>query len=645
MEKYIVIFQHGPVQEFISTARKTDDFKAGSWLLSYATSVLMEHLQKEMGGEIIFPYSPNSENGGRRDNVAGFPNRAAAIVEPYSGHAGSIEQLTGFILSFLSKFKWAKSFTRSRIETHLKKRLCSLQQLHISRLKEMFGKVEEALTGNRSSSDEQVPASFESYFVFVPYEDTRHKESFQDAERLMAARKNIRSFRPFDQVGNARKCTQCGIRLSLVIENNNYKYVFKKNEHLCAICAGKRLYKKMGLIGENTVGVPSTTTICISAWLDENRKKFAKETVDAFLKDVENLGGMSKGAAVPKNISLPAGNGLSRPAETYPKCPSDEKEASRIFRIEGDFWIADSYERLKKDAEEAGNRFNIKRETAQRFLGAARKHLLSMLTSDVPPPPKYYAIVTFDADDMGSHLEKVSSKKEHKDLSKAMYGFGKEIVRIAHEDCHGYLIYSGGDEGICLCPLTEVFDIMENIRGVFVVAMPEDEESPFTISMGVALLHHQSPLGQGLITARLALERAKRLKRKNGFGLTITKRSGTTNTCVSPWKHEEMSIFEFVRQWCKLYSDENIALSPRWWYKFSALEQRAQMEDGRYSLERIKSLLFQIIPRHTMDAQKGIEVVTKTLPFLSYPEPGDFKNLSLLLYLPLFLERAAGGIS
>jgi CRISPR-associated protein Cmr2 len=60
MDKVLGIFQIGPVQEFISRSRKTQDFWASSFLLSYLISKAIEKVI-EKGGKLIYPYT-NTEN-------------------------------------------------------------------------------------------------------------------------------------------------------------------------------------------------------------------------------------------------------------------------------------------------------------------------------------------------------------------------------------------------------------------------------------------------------------------------------------------------------------------------------------------------------------------------------------------------------
>ena len=54
MNKRILHFSLGPVQGFVAQARRTRDFWAGSFLLSYLSGRAMDHIIQN-GGEVVFP--------------------------------------------------------------------------------------------------------------------------------------------------------------------------------------------------------------------------------------------------------------------------------------------------------------------------------------------------------------------------------------------------------------------------------------------------------------------------------------------------------------------------------------------------------------------------------------------------------------
>jgi len=83
MTKHLVIFQIGPVQDFINCARKTQDYLAGSLIVSYLTGIAMAKVKTATPkGEIIYPFHVDDRiceeaekvvQGGSKPNLKGAP--------------------------------------------------------------------------------------------------------------------------------------------------------------------------------------------------------------------------------------------------------------------------------------------------------------------------------------------------------------------------------------------------------------------------------------------------------------------------------------------------------------------------------------------------------------------------------------------
>ncbi|RLC24981.1 MAG: hypothetical protein DRH21_04625, partial [Deltaproteobacteria bacterium] len=360
MKKYLVLFQFGPVQDFIHTARRTDDYWAGSFLLSYTTAQIVCELKKQKS-KIVFPNPGDNalvkavcENDFNNQEALqpSLPNRVAAIIEE-EGHS------------------------------QLKERLNRIKDDVLKKLVAHFEKVEKSLTGRSLVAKKQVKDLFEFFYAFAEYDEIGHKYGsiLKTVEKNLAARKNIRNFNQLDQYGF--KCTQCGVREPL--RNNcslkynsdlhglkNFwkglrdrnKYVFRDNERLCSICAGKRLLRRVCFKGG---AIPSTSTIAVAVWLDQVCSELDRNDVDDFILALKNADLCQQTAPVPGN-----------------------QGKSPIFDIEGDCFIADSYDRFKKDAEQKGfERVKYVFKT---------KNILAKMLKDLPEPPKYFTILSLDGD-------------------------------------------------------------------------------------------------------------------------------------------------------------------------------------------------------------------------------------------------------
>ena len=602
MNKYVVLFQFGPVQDFIHTARRTDDYWAGSFLLSYTTARIICELKKQKG-RIVFPNPENNalveveavcKNNFNNEEALqpSLPNRVAATIEE-EGHSQLKERL-------------------NRIKADVLKKIVAC-----------FEKVEKSLTGRSLVAEKQVEDLFEFFYAFAEYDETRQEYGsiLKKVEENLAARKNIRNFNQFDQHGF--KCTQCGVREPLrdnhslkensdlqglkdywkKLRKDKYKYAFRDNERLCSVCAGKRLLRRVCF---NRKDIPSTSTIAVSIWLDKVYSELDSNDVDNFIFALKNADLGQQTAPVPGN-----------------------QGKNPIFAIEGDCFISDSYDRFKKEAEQ-------KEVEKVKYVIKTKYALKKMLKDHLPKPPKYYAILSLDGDSIGEYLRDLETRKEHQDFSKKLAGFTKRVYKIVHEEYHGYVIYFGGDEGIILLPLVETFEVMNRLRKEFFHIT-----GGLTLSAGAAIVHHQFPMGQGLKAAKEAIDMAKTVRGKNAFSFNIRKRSGANIICAASWevqrKSNQQEVIEFLKAWLAAYSS---ALSVRWYHQFANMEPVMKNERGICDRSMAINELYHILPRHLRDRALAFSLINKTEDIIyGYKESMKFENVLSLLYLPIYFHQ------
>lgn len=621
-QEYLVLFQHGPVQEFIATARRTDDFWAGSFLLSHATQTVIHEIQSRLAGEIIFPITGSESpdplgeselaSAEEDDLEAALPNRVAAVVKTEDEQA-----LRGMLLEI-------KKAVRDSLVA-------------------LFEEVESSLTGKRRIAARQIDGFFESFFVIAPYDESQHAASFELAQIRMDARKNIRNFIP--SIEDGFKCTQCGCRepmkrdgpsdmetsdLHLLRKywaarrSGRYGAAFKENEMLCAVCCGKRLLRRVHY--ESKEGIPSTSALAVAAWVDENSQKMDDARAREFVSLLKMTGLNWKCTPVKKNRDRHRNKGNSRPLSSYLNGPVEEQPPRPLLKVDGDFFFPDSYDRFSTEVQNG----------ARAHVASAKRVLLQLLDEAEQSPSRYLAVVTFDADGMGEVLRQIRSKTEHKALTLQLASFASEVKRICHDTFHGHVIYVGGDEGVVLAPLSELLQVMEMIR----MAFHETMQGKLTLSAGAAVIHHQSPLGQGIKAAHEMIEKAKSLRGKDAFAVSIIKRSGSRIDAVAPWsvkvEDKEWEVMQVLKDWFSLYRLGS--LSPRWFYQTQKRLAHTRDERGKSRLDIGERVLFQILPRHTPEPGIALELAGRTVSLMAKGRGlGDFSKLMDLLYLPLYL--------
>lgn len=154
---------------------------------------------------------------------------------------------------------------------------------------------------------------------------------------------------------------------------------------------------------------------------------------------------------------------------------------------------------------------------------------------------QYFAILNSDGDSMTSVLETLTGPDEIRAYSKKCLQFCAEAAGqiLAFS---GVPIYAGGDDLLCLLPLTvevdgedrSIFWLIDELRSIFNRVFTEERgrfDGKPSISFGLSVQHKKSPLFEALETARQMLDSAKsgsgeKKWPKNAMRMTLRKHSG-----------------------------------------------------------------------------------------------------------------------
>lgn len=243
----LVVFTIGPVQSFIASARKIEDFWSGSYLLSHLIREALRELYKEEDKfELVFPVitkeeleHPNHETL----HIASLPNRFTAIMK------GEEKQVT-------TRLK--------QIEMQVRNVFYEICEASLIKLFPRLN--EEKRSYILEMTKMQVNAFLEIYWVSEPYENkSEFKVIREKLESRLGALKNNKYYPQVEQYGLT--CSVCHERDALcsvpIKENDRYRDMKRKlfatwnershrykdgdhprikdNEFLCGICTGKRL--------------------------------------------------------------------------------------------------------------------------------------------------------------------------------------------------------------------------------------------------------------------------------------------------------------------------------------------------------------------------------------------------------------------
>lgn len=253
-DRYLVLFSVGPVQSFIASARKTEDYWSGSFLLSHLIREALRGLYQEEGFELVFPVVSKEEieHPDRRTlHIASLPNRFTAVMK------GTEETV-------IKRLK--------ATEQQIRESFYDVCDTGIRRL--FVSLAEEKQLRLLKTAHAQIDAFLEMYWVIEPYEnDADFKEVQERLESRLGALKNEKHYPQVEQHGLT--CSVCHERDALSVEpmtegdrygdmkrklyatwnrrdarfkaspqsneNEDGPQRIKDHEFLCGICTGKRL--------------------------------------------------------------------------------------------------------------------------------------------------------------------------------------------------------------------------------------------------------------------------------------------------------------------------------------------------------------------------------------------------------------------
>jgi CRISPR-associated protein Cmr2 len=417
---------------------------------------------------------------------------------------------------------------------------------------------------------------------------------YELAEKSLASIKATRKFTQLKQKGF--RCTLCSEREWLTRNSAYLNYSpgqrkkqqetiwhkksgkdgIKEGEHLCAICTLKRYWPQIfveqvkqttGNSGIERYNV-STHTMALATSL-KNLNKINLNSIEETEFKLNCL--KQRSAVLPKKL--------------YEELKSDSEKLELARKIPAFY---DALKELKTD--------DSKNLQLQDF----NKNIKFYLGSE---PEAYYALILMDGDNMGawlsgteekftipfkstwhskicSYVEKKainnqnlknfieekrkSSPARHASISQALNSFSSLIVpHIVENEFYGKLIYSGGDDVLAMVAVSDVLETIKTLRLAY-SGIGKGKANPngkmlikngfikvknhllktmgekATASVGVVIVHHQTPLSYALKELREAEKSAKNAGR-NAFCIKILKRGGGAETLTDRWWHGELN--------------------------------------------------------------------------------------------------------
>ena len=510
MKPYLFLLSVGPVQSFISQARKTHDLYAGSKLLSALCQSAMNTLPDDW--KVIFPhYEKNNAE------LLSIPNRFIA--------KGSVDASTD--LANLGK----------KIEAAVQD---AWQKIAEKAIKDnnLIGKTPKCI-------ENQLKEHLDIHWLFYPILNEDYHGAYKAIEKKMAAIKNVRTFTQLSESG--RKCSLDG-------ERNVKFYRLSDTESMSDF---KKVYTKLhtnnqGVYIDNNKGAMNIPLGKLSPGEGLSAVSFVKRCYTP----VSNSEFPST-AEIALMHTFTAMENLADAAqkEKWTELKSEWDKA--VKRMNGNNeWQLYYEENLTKHYIEK-NGFSLPENLSE--LQNQRAALDAFAKENGAGFSKYYALIIFDGDNMGRWLSGENEGKEqhipqekmeafHKDFAKTLNEYGIKAETKILIPPFGKTVYAGGDDFLGFINLAHLWDKLTELRTTFDEVVNKgiqsfitgESSSSISFSAGIAIAHYKMPLSEVLHYARELEKKAKNKNKseKNAFALGVMKHSGNKEECVFTWGNE-----------------------------------------------------------------------------------------------------------
>lgn len=528
----------GPVQGFVAQARRTRDFWAGSFLLSWMAGVAMHAVQRQ-GGEVEFPEpdagfltamtgqcisADDANSGEARWPVQGsLPNRFKALGAKVDRHfvPGRVVQELKQAWQALADHVW---------EADLEAPLQAMGESQYRTTREIWQR--------------QVEAFWEVSWVVT--EDA-------SAADLLDRRKNWRSHWPAEEGGVTCMMMAAQQELSGTLSPHA--------DALKAFWGPLRRQLKNGDVDLREGEVLSALAFIKRRFVRhfaDYRCDFGHEETDTLTLKAVSLKGWELPTSVPSVMHLAAAPwlmrqlGAAREDQSVRLALASQLERGRdtlgLPELRSPLpGLKEAFTDAQLPAELAGVDpsvfFSQVLENPGRFPDVDTLRLQSGLNalrheSRLGEPAPFYAILLMDGDSLGSQLADANKQQP---ISRALNRFTRSVPALV-EKHQGFLVYAGGDDVMALLPVTSALACATELRGCYASCFA-DEASKADVSLTTSLsgavlfCHIKRPLTGVLQDAHHVLDDiAKEQAGRDALAIRVWQPGGIHLTWAQPWE-------------------------------------------------------------------------------------------------------------
>lgn len=527
-------FTLGPVQSFVAQARRTRDFWAGSFILSWLVTVAMKAVENQ-NGRILFPLPDKSfmralEDGTATLKQGNVPNRFKARVPKGKDafNPQAVEKAVRIAWKELAQVVLKNDFLENKVlVSKLKEEGLSITDTEVvwERQIKNFWDMQWAVIDSLTESN--TLDRLKNWRTHLPPEEGGVKcmmmEGWQELSGVIS---------PIGDEGKKLKAFWQALRDS----KPDFALDLREGEHLCVIAFIKRRFvryfekfnteidSKWTIKGwKIPFNVPSVDYMAAAPWLADLMKKAQQDL--ALNQAMWHF--HDKALALTKTYNETDNN-----INCIVQIKANKQWEALDGRVFFETMLANSY---LWD--------NTQLKQAEETLSALKKlHTLA----ELEPVSPFYAILLMDGDDLGKQM---SDGDKQDDITDGLSQFTSKVEKIVEEHS-GFLIYAGGDDVLALFPLEYAMgaavSIQAEYKKIFIdintkrLVNPESRKRfPVNTSISAAIeyVHIKTPLGKVLKDAHDLLDNvAKDKTGRDSIACRVWKQSGLQLQWSMPWK-------------------------------------------------------------------------------------------------------------
>lgn len=521
-------FTLGPVQGFVAQARRTRDFWAGSFLLSWLAGVAICAVEKQ-GGEIIFPI-PNQnfldailgKNKEAKPQQGGIPNRFMADIsncQKFDGNAvtNAVKQAW---LAIADKV-WEKDRQGLEQQGYPAKEIWERQNNN-------FWDMSWVITEGRDTSALDKRKNFRTHITSV---EGGYKCMMMEGYQELSGASDKNS---------GKKRRNYWVNLVQLIHSKD----IGETEELCAIAYIKRRFvhtfkdvKKPIEVNGNTLmihgwqlphNVPSVAYMASVPWLKNLLEN--QNYMDDFKQVLNHIDEMKYFSDVDINERAESKNHV----KTIQQIINDTKIDLKEISLDGNIYYQTFWDNIGNFVADKQN-YDGKIDDYRPKIKSALSKLYEKMDDFEPSP--YYAILLMDGDSLGKQM---SHEARQPIISKALDNFTQQAQEIVRNN-DGFLIYAGGDDVLALLSLDDAIKTANQLRiayaDCFAQASNNETKVHSTLSGAINYCHIGMPLTQVLMDSHDLLDNiAKDGVGRNALAVRVWKPSGQAVQWAMPWE-------------------------------------------------------------------------------------------------------------